>query len=181
MYIKITKSGPRRYVQLVEAYRDDQGNPRQRTVATPADWKPLPVRLTSVDQWFAARHWAGATGETPEQTLNFEFSKALVIYMPCSSYGSWDLMPFGGYFVQASAPRCRVIIADHGIQSPEKTRFKAGVVVAGGSNPDGDTRTVGHHHLLGAMDAVVKAKDAGRDFATTLRPLDRSGVVCRVL
>ena len=34
MYIKITKSGPRRYVQLVEAYRDDQGNPRQRTVAT---------------------------------------------------------------------------------------------------------------------------------------------------
>ncbi|RID96867.1 hypothetical protein [Simplicispira hankyongi] len=29
MFIKITHSGPRRYVQLVEAYRDDTGRPRQ--------------------------------------------------------------------------------------------------------------------------------------------------------
>jgi hypothetical protein len=32
MYIKITKSGPRRYVQLVESFRDDNGRARQRTV-----------------------------------------------------------------------------------------------------------------------------------------------------
>ena len=34
MFVKITKSGPRRYVQLVEAYRDSDGRPKQRTVAT---------------------------------------------------------------------------------------------------------------------------------------------------
>ena len=34
MFIKVTSSGPRRYVQLVEAYRDDEGRPKQRTVAT---------------------------------------------------------------------------------------------------------------------------------------------------
>src|SRR4051812_9856858 len=34
MFIKVTKSGSRRYVQLVESYRDDSGTPRQRTVAT---------------------------------------------------------------------------------------------------------------------------------------------------
>lgn len=34
MYVKITKSGPRRYVQLVEAYRDADGRPRQKTIAT---------------------------------------------------------------------------------------------------------------------------------------------------
>lgn len=34
MFIKVTKSGPRRYVQVVEAYRDDAGRPKQRTVAT---------------------------------------------------------------------------------------------------------------------------------------------------
>ena len=34
MFIKVTSSGPRRYVQLVEAYHDDQGRPKQRTVAT---------------------------------------------------------------------------------------------------------------------------------------------------
>ncbi len=35
MYLKVTRSGPRRYVQLVEAYRDPvHGRPRQRHLAT---------------------------------------------------------------------------------------------------------------------------------------------------
>ncbi|MBV6274328.1 IS1634 family transposase, partial [Alcaligenaceae bacterium CGII-47] len=34
MFVKVTKSGPRQYVQLVEAYRDEAGRPKQRTVAT---------------------------------------------------------------------------------------------------------------------------------------------------
>ena len=34
MYIKVTKSGAYRYVQLVEAFRDDQGRPRQGTLMT---------------------------------------------------------------------------------------------------------------------------------------------------
>ena len=34
MYLKVTRSGSRRYVQLVEAYRDENGLPRQKTLAT---------------------------------------------------------------------------------------------------------------------------------------------------
>jgi hypothetical protein len=34
MFVKITRSGPRSYVKLVEAFRDDAGVPRQRVVAT---------------------------------------------------------------------------------------------------------------------------------------------------
>ena len=34
MFVKVTASGPRRYLQLVEAYRDEHGKPKQRTVAT---------------------------------------------------------------------------------------------------------------------------------------------------
>ena len=34
MFIKITQSGNRRYAQLVESLRNDQGQPRQRTVCT---------------------------------------------------------------------------------------------------------------------------------------------------
>jgi len=34
MFIKVTKSGPRRYAQLVESFRNDAGQPRQRTVCT---------------------------------------------------------------------------------------------------------------------------------------------------
>ena len=34
MFIKVTKSGTRKYVQLVESYRAEDGSPKQRTVAT---------------------------------------------------------------------------------------------------------------------------------------------------
>ena len=34
MYIKVTKSGPRQYVQLVEGYRGEDGKVRQRTIAS---------------------------------------------------------------------------------------------------------------------------------------------------
>ena len=33
MHVKITSSGPRQYVQLVESYRDDGGQVKKRTVA----------------------------------------------------------------------------------------------------------------------------------------------------
>ena len=34
MFIKVTKSGPRRYAQLVESFRNTEGQPRQRTICT---------------------------------------------------------------------------------------------------------------------------------------------------
>ncbi|MBF7053808.1 hypothetical protein IOC61_10765 [Halomonas sp. KAO] len=34
MFVKITKFGLRRYVKLVESYRDEAGKPRQRVIAT---------------------------------------------------------------------------------------------------------------------------------------------------
>ena len=34
MFIKVTQSGQRRYAQLVESFRNEQGKPRQRTVCT---------------------------------------------------------------------------------------------------------------------------------------------------
>ena len=36
MFVKLTRSGSRSYVQLVESYRDESGKPRQRTIATAA-------------------------------------------------------------------------------------------------------------------------------------------------
>lgn len=34
MFVKVTISGPRRYVQFVESYRDEAGRVKKRTVAT---------------------------------------------------------------------------------------------------------------------------------------------------
>lgn len=48
MFIKVTSSGARRYVQLVEAYRDPSGAPKQRTVATLGRLDQLNSGLESV-------------------------------------------------------------------------------------------------------------------------------------
>ena len=48
MFIKVTSSGPRRYVQLVEAFRDASGAPKQRTVATLGRLDQLSSGLDSV-------------------------------------------------------------------------------------------------------------------------------------
>ena len=48
MFIKVTNSGPRRYVQLIEAYRDDEGRPKQRTVATLGRLDQIGTELESV-------------------------------------------------------------------------------------------------------------------------------------
>ena len=48
MFVKITTSGARRYVQLVESYRDDQGRVKKRTVATLGRADQLAGELDSV-------------------------------------------------------------------------------------------------------------------------------------
>ena len=61
MFIKVTTSGGRRYAQLVESYRNDAGQPRQRTLATLG-------RLESggeVDRLIAALSRAQGRGDSP--------------------------------------------------------------------------------------------------------------------
>ena len=48
MYVKVTTSGPRRYVQLIESFRDDAGHFKKRTVATLGRADQLRGELDSV-------------------------------------------------------------------------------------------------------------------------------------
>ena len=48
MFVKVTSSGPRRYVQLVEFYRDETGRVKKRTVATLARLDQLTGELDAV-------------------------------------------------------------------------------------------------------------------------------------
>lgn len=48
MFIKITRSGPRQYLQLVEAYRDDTGKAKHRTLATLGRLDQIAGNLDSV-------------------------------------------------------------------------------------------------------------------------------------
>lgn len=48
MFIKITRSGPRQYLQLVEAYRDEMGKAKHRTLATLGRLDQIAGNLDSV-------------------------------------------------------------------------------------------------------------------------------------
>ena len=48
MFVKITHSGPRSYVQLVESFRDESGRVEKRTVATLGRLDQLAGELDSV-------------------------------------------------------------------------------------------------------------------------------------
>ena len=75
MHVKVTTSGPRQYVQLVESYRDENGRVKKRTVATLGRLDQIDGDLDSV-----VRGLMKVTGQNPA-TLNppvitFESAKA---------------------------------------------------------------------------------------------------------
>jgi transposase len=78
MFVKITTSGPRRYVQLVESYRDDAGLVKKRTVATLGRLDQLGEELDSViDGLLKVRGRAPMLAPPPEPSLSFEPSRTL--------------------------------------------------------------------------------------------------------
>lgn len=73
MFVKLTSSGGHRYVQLVESFRDEEGRPRQRTVATlgRAD------RFEQVDKLIDGLR--RATGRDPLAAPAVQFESALAL------------------------------------------------------------------------------------------------------
>jgi hypothetical protein len=77
MFVKLTKSGPRSYVQLVEAYRDETGRPKQRTVATLGRLDQMGDSMRSMHDGLS-RLLGLDVGQTAcNGTASFESSRAL--------------------------------------------------------------------------------------------------------
>ena len=79
MHVKITTSGSRRYVQLVESYRDDAGRVKKRTVATLGRLDQLGGELDSVISGLlkvVGREPVDAA-TSPEASVSFESARAL--------------------------------------------------------------------------------------------------------
>jgi len=74
VFVKITKSGLRRYVQLVEAFRDEAGRPRQKTLAALGRLDQLNGKLDALIQGLLR-----ATGRDPAAAAGpaFDPSRAL--------------------------------------------------------------------------------------------------------
>ena len=92
MFVKITTSGPRRYVQLVESYRDDAGLVKKRTVATLGRLDQLGDELDSViDGLLKVRGRAPVAAATAAPSLSFEPSRTLGDVWALTELGFSDL------------------------------------------------------------------------------------------
>lgn len=75
MFVKLTRSGPRTYVKLVEAYRDEHGVSRQRVVATLGRLEQ--VRAGGADALIRGLHRV-TCGQEP-QAPSVRFAPALAV------------------------------------------------------------------------------------------------------
>jgi transposase len=176
MFVKITTSGPRRYVQLVESFRDENGRPKQRTVATLGRLDQLGTELESVIEGLlrVTGRSLPKPGEAPEMT--FESARALGDVWALTEL--WNELGFDrlrqtfrrtrhGIDVEALL---RVMVINR-LCDPES---KLGVLrwLETVSLPGIEADTIEHHQLLRAMDALIEHREAVDDVvAGLLRPL----------
>jgi transposase len=176
MFIKVTTSGPRRYVQLVEAYRDDNGHPKQRTVATLGRLDQLNTELESVISGLLRVTGKSLPAAPPTPSLTFETAR---------DYGDvwaltelWNSLGFDRLRQVFRRTRhtidvealIRVMVLNR-LCDPDS---KLGVLrwVETVTLPGIMAETIEHHQLLRAMDAMVAhQEEVDHVLASLLRPL----------
>ena len=178
MFIKLTRRGPNQYVQLVTAYRDDEGRPKQRTVATLGRIDQLNTELKSVISGLQR-----VTGQTPDVAgpvlpLNLSFESARDFGDVWTLTELWNALGFDGlrrvfrntrHSIDVEA-LIRVMVFNRLCDPDSKLgvlRWMETVALPGTS-----LQAIDHQHLLRAMDALVDHKvDVDNVMASLLRPL----------
>ena len=176
MFIKVTHSGPRRYVQLVEAYRDDEGRPKQRTVATLGRLDQLGCELESVISGLMRVTGKSLPEPPPAPEVAFE---------PARDFGDvwaltelWNSLGFDRLRKPFRPTRhtinvealIRVMVLNR-LCDPDS---KLGVLrwLQTVTLPGVMAQSIDHQHLLRAMDALVDHKDEVDEvLSSLLRPM----------
>ena len=176
MFIKVTRSGERQYVQLVEAYRDDEGHPKQRTVATLGRLDQLNSELESVISGLLRVTGKSLPQAAATPAISFEAARDFGDVWALTEL--WNSLGFDA--LRAIFRRTR-----HGIDVEALVRVmvlnrlcdpdsKLGVLrwVETVSLPGVMAESIDHQHLLRAMDALVDHQEAVEQvFTGLLRPL----------
>ena len=177
MFIKVTKSGPRHYVQLVEAFRDDTGRPKQRTVATLGRLDHLGDSIKSMHEGLSRILGGEPAGSLGNGTPRFESSRAL-----------GDVWVLTQIWKQLGLDKLRQVLRKH---SRHKINLEAllrlmvmnrlcdadsklGALrwMQTVSLPDMDLSWVNHQQLLRTMDALLEHQDViDGVLADAVRPL----------
>ena len=178
MFIKLTRRGPNQYVQLVAAYRDDAGSPKQRTVATLGRIDQLNTELKSVIAGLQR-----VTGQTPNVaapvlplTLSFEAARDFGDVWTLTEL--WNVLGFDGLRRVFRHTRHSIdvealigVMVFNRLCDPDS---KLGVLrwMETIALPGTSLQAIDHQHLLRAMDALVDHKaEVDNVMASLLRPL----------
>lgn len=176
MFVKITTSGSRQYVKLVEAFRDEAGVSRQRVVATLG-------RLEAVQAGGSNSLVNGLLRAAGKPTLDEGTGETT--FAPARSVGDtwlltalWKELGFADAFRRVlrnrrsfDAERLLRVMVFNRLCDPESKR---GILrwLEGALVPEVPAESVTHQHLLRTMDTLMDCADAlEATLATLLRPL----------
>jgi transposase len=180
MFVKLTRSGPRRYVQLVESYRDESGKPRQRTLATVGR---LDETGGAVDSLLSGL--LRVTGREPEATPAQACQSAGIRFDSSLAYGDvfaldslWNELGFGEIAQLLRSAKLsfdaealvRAMVFNRLCDASSKLGLLRWLKTAW--LPGVDTAEVTHQRLLRTMDALqAQADGVAALVSRLLRPL----------
>ena len=176
MFIKLTRRGPNEYVQLVEAFRDPAGRPKQRTVASLGRLDQINTELNCVISGLLRVTGQTPAAPSPTPTVSFEAARDFGDVWTLTEL--WNSLGFDRLRQAFRRTRhaidvealIRVMVLNR-LCDPDS---KLGVLrwLQTVSLPGITLESIDHQHLLRAMDALVEHKDAVDGvMAGLLRPL----------
>ena len=176
MFLKITRSGPRQYLQLVEAFRDDAGKAKHRTLVTLGRLDQLTDSLDAVISGLLKVTGRPDVLNAALPAVEFESARALGHVWALNEL--WETLGFGElrrvfrktrHSIDVEA-LIRVMVFNR-LCDPES---KLGVLrwLETVAMPGIEAESITHQHLLRSMDALMEHQaDVDAVVAGLLRPL----------
>jgi transposase len=176
VFIKLTRRGSNEYVQLVEAYRDAAGRPKQRTVASLGRVDHIRTDLNAVISGLLRVTGQAPVAASPAPSVSFESARDFGDVWALTEL--WTALGFDRLRALFRRTRhtidvealIRVMVLNR-LCNPDS---KLGVLrwLQTVSLPNITLASIDHQHLLRAMDAMVQHKEAVDDVMVgLLRPL----------
>jgi transposase len=177
MYIKLVRSGPRRYVQLLESFRDENGRVKKRTIANLGRLEEVDGALDSVINGLLKISGHAPMGSPPAaQTMTFESARAFGDVWALTEL--WNQLGFSEIRRVFRRTRhttdiealIRVMVFNR-LCNPDS---KLGVLrwLETVALPEIEVKAITHQQLLRSMDALVDHRtEVDAIVAGLLRPL----------
>jgi len=176
MYTRITKSGPRRYLQLVQGYRDAQGKPKQKVIANLGRIDQL--KAEDMDALIKGLQRAVGRPESVPDAPRFDTARAFGDVW--TLHQLWQELGLSQALRRALRSSRRQFDAEALIRAMVFNRLTAPSSKLGmlewlredTSVPELDADAIHHEQLLRAMDTLMDRHEAvERAVAQQLRPL----------